>query len=167
LIGLGFLSLAVLRDPSSNHTPSHSSYQALESFLRSGNWTAADQETVNLILQNVGKPSLISLVPDDVNQVPCEVLSDIDRLWVQNSKGKFGFSVQKRVFLDIEKLAPTLGRNATLSAFNTQVGWNSNEIWGSGSRPITSGEFPTGHFPKTSFRVGFSSLIQKLSACQF
>jgi uncharacterized caspase-like protein len=167
LIGLGFLSLAVFRDIPGNHTPSQSNYLALESVLKSGNWIAADQETVNLILQNIGKPSLISLAPGDVNQVPCEVLSDIDRLWVQNSAGKFGFSVQKRVFSDVEKFAPTLDRNTILSAFNMQVGWDSNEIWGLDPRPSTLGELPVGHFPKTSFRVGFSNFIQKLSACQF
>ncbi|MFQ3627477.1 MAG: GUN4 domain-containing protein [Cyanobacteriota bacterium] len=171
LIGLSFIFLAVFRDTSSSRLPSRSSYSALrysalESVLKSGNWVAADQETVNLILQNIGKPSLISLVPGDINQVPCEVLSEIDRLWVQNSAGKFGFSVQKRVFLDIEKLTPTLDRNTILSAFSTQVGWNSNEIWGSDLRPIAPGELPSGHFPKTSFRVGFLSFIQKLSTCR-
>jgi hypothetical protein len=163
LVGLSFLGLTVFRDIPRNRTSPQSNYLALESVLKSGDWIAADQETVNLILQNIGKPSLISLVPGDVNQVPCEVLGDIDRLWMQNSAGKFGFSVQKRVFSDIEKFAPTLDRNAILSAFNTQVGWSSNEIWGADSRPIAPGELPAGHFPKTSFRVGFSSFIQKLS----
>lgn len=167
LIGLSFLGLVVFRSTPGNRIRFQSNYPTLESVLRSGNWIAADQETVNLILQNIGKPSLISLAPEDINQVSCEVLSDIDRLWVQNSAGKFGFSVQKRVFSDIEKLAPTLNQNTILSAFKTQVGWDSNEIWGSYLRPTAPRELPAGHFPKTSFRVGFSNFIQKLSTCQF
>ncbi|MBP0016279.1 MAG: GUN4 domain-containing protein [Cyanobacteria bacterium SBLK] len=33
-----------------------------------------------------------------IDNFPCEDLREIDQLWIHYSKGRFGFSVQKRIY---------------------------------------------------------------------
>ena len=75
-------------------------YQQLETFLKNGQWKEADQETDRLMLQIVGNETDQWLSAADIENFPCEDLRTIDKLWVDYSKGKFGFSVQKKVWMD-------------------------------------------------------------------
>lgn len=38
--------------------------------------------------------------PDELPNSPCEPLRAIDGLWVKHSGGRFGFSVQKKMYLE-------------------------------------------------------------------
>ncbi|WP_232251506.1 GUN4 domain-containing protein [Oscillatoria acuminata] len=75
-----------------------SRYQKLQQFLASGKWREADEETRRVMLQVAGREKERWLNLDDINQFPCEDLRQIDGLWVQYSNGRFGFSVQKRIW---------------------------------------------------------------------
>ena len=52
--------------------------------------------------------------PDDIDNLPCEDLLTIDRLWVKYSGGKFGFRVQKQIYESV---------NEDYGKFCSQVGW--------------------------------------------
>jgi predicted NACHT family NTPase len=88
-------------------TVENSLYQQLESYLKNSQWREADKETDRLMLQIVGKEATGRWLSadqwfsiEDIENFPCKHLRAIDKLWVDYSQGKFGFSVQKKVWMD-------------------------------------------------------------------
>lgn len=84
--------------------PVISRYSELEPLLQANNWKAADEETsfrikaVSKTLMSDGKtnPTLSSF-----SHLPCADFQAIDRLWVKYSSDRFGFSVQRRIYENI------------------------------------------------------------------
>ena len=69
-------------------------YRKLRDLLKAGKWKEADEETYQVMKQDL---------KDDWSEetslnFPCQDLQTIDRLWVKYSDGKFGFSVQKEIY---------------------------------------------------------------------
>ena len=106
-------------------------YRKLRDLLAAGKWNEADQET-SLVMSAVvrGKKYYglyLELYIDDIENFPCEDLRTIDQLWVKYSNGRFGFSVQKKIY-------HSLGGTKTLSlkiwqAFCDTVGWRKEGKW--------------------------------------
>jgi serine/threonine protein kinase len=89
-------------------------YAKLQHLLATGKWQKADEET-HLIMcaaapKSLGKYLLIG----DLEKLPLEDLEIIDRLWLQYSQGKFGFSVQSAIYQQVDQDYPS---------FCAQVGW--------------------------------------------
>jgi hypothetical protein len=111
---------------------------------------------------------------------PCEVLSKIDQLWINNSGGKFGFSVQKQIYLNC-KANPFVKSGKTWDCFGDQVGWRvkgTQENWVAYQSVTFNSSAPKGHLPflpkgKGFFgiddnvpgEVGWAFLLQKLENC--
>jgi energy-coupling factor transporter ATP-binding protein EcfA2 len=76
-------------------------YHQLAYYLAAGKWEEADEESYQVMLRVRGREFEEFLTVNDIRQFPSEDLWVIDLLWVQYSNGKFGFSVQKRIWLDI------------------------------------------------------------------
>ena len=74
------------------------------------------------MLQIVGKEADQWLSLEDIENFPCEELRAIDKLWVDYSKGKFGFFVQKKVWMEC---GGVLGKYDydVYKKFADQVGW--------------------------------------------
>jgi hypothetical protein len=106
----------------------NSLYQELETYLKNGQWREADQETNYLMLQIAGKEADQSLEVEDIENFSCEDLRTIDKLWVDYSKGKFGFSVQKKVWMDCGGI-PGEYDWKVYEKFADQVGWRRSEYW--------------------------------------
>jgi len=109
-------------------TVENSLYQQLEIFLKNGQWKEADQETTRLMLQIVGKEADQWLDVKDVQNFPCEDLRTLDKLWVDNSGGKFGFSVQKKVWMDCGGVPGEYDYDVH-KKFADQVGWRRSGKW--------------------------------------
>ena len=109
-------------------TVENSLYQQLEAFLKNGQWREADQETSRLMLQIVGKEADQQLSVEDIQNFPCEDLRAIDKLWVDYSKGKFGFSVQKKVWMACGGV-PGQHDYDVYEKFADQVGWRRSRDW--------------------------------------
>ncbi|MEA5537105.1 GUN4 domain-containing protein [Crocosphaera sp. XPORK-15E] len=75
-------------------------YSKLEDLLAAKKWREADEETVIVMLQAANKVEQVWLDYEDIENIPCEDLQAIDQLWVKYSNGKFGFSVQKKIYID-------------------------------------------------------------------
>ncbi len=73
-------------------------YGKLRDLLSAGKWKEADLETANVMLEVSGKTDKEELTPDDAIKFPCSVINLIDQLWNNYSNGRFGFSVQKKVY---------------------------------------------------------------------
>ena len=77
-----------------------SRYQKLEDYLKNGHWQDADEETYRLMITTMGKEVGQGFSTDDLRNFPCDELKTIDRLWLKYSDGKFGFSIQKDLYLN-------------------------------------------------------------------
>ncbi|ARV59806.1 hypothetical protein BZZ01_15265 [Nostocales cyanobacterium HT-58-2] len=94
-------------------------YRRLRNLLTAGEWKEADQETFAVMLKATGGKSLWDF--DPINNFPCTDLRTIDQLWVKYSDGRFGLSVQKRIWESVGKDSPT--RRELLEYFGVRVGW--------------------------------------------
>jgi serine/threonine protein kinase len=124
-------------------------YSYLRELLSVGEWKEADEETAQVILKAIKNRNL-QLSKNDIEKFPCTDLRTIDQLWLKYSKGRFGFSVQKRIY-------ETVGKNYLL--FGERVGWRSKDVL-AGNRWIMAMELrystnaPEGHLPVVFGNLG-------------
>ncbi|MEM6839139.1 MAG: GUN4 domain-containing protein, partial [Cyanobacteria bacterium P01_C01_bin.120] len=101
-----------------------SRYQQLEAYLQQGQWEAADEETYRLMITAVGKEAGQGFTRDELLNFPCDELLAIDGLWVKHSQGKFGFSVQKNLYINqCGGIADGKYDKKAFSKFINMVGW--------------------------------------------
>jgi hypothetical protein len=83
----------------------------------------ADEQTRKLVLQAANR-SESWLRYEDIQYLACEDLFIIDRLWTIYSQGRFGFSVQKRIW---ESLGAKKSDRGRCKEFSDRVGWHEQE----------------------------------------
>ncbi|UCJ13810.1 MAG: GUN4 domain-containing protein [Phormidium sp. PBR-2020] len=96
-------------------------YYKLRDLLAAKCWGDADQETAERMCEVMGRAEEGWLRVEDIEQFPCKDLKIIDTLWVHYSQGEFGFSVQKKIW--IECGSPT-SYNDDWFRFCDRVGWS-------------------------------------------
>lgn len=107
-----------------------SKYQTLEALLKAQQWREADEETYRLMITTVGKEEGQWFDREDLLNFPCTDLKAIDGLWVKYSQGKFGFSVQKKIYLDCgAKLDGQYPVDKIWESFGDRVGWRGQGEW--------------------------------------
>ncbi|PZU99850.1 MAG: hypothetical protein DCE90_00695 [Pseudanabaena sp.] len=102
-----------------------SKYQKLDDFLSSQKWREADYLTREIILNVANRTSQGSLDKASIKAVPSEDLQAIDHLWVHHSKSKFGFSVQKTLWIDCGGMIGVYDYTV-FKKFAAKVGWYSH-----------------------------------------
>ena len=118
-------------------------YRNLEDLLKRQQWKQADEETANLV-RKVTNRVKDWLRDEDIQKFPCDDLQTIDQLWVHYSNGKFGFSVQGQIYLEIGGMEEYNERNWDI--FGSLVGWQKNNSWN--WQDINySLQAPQGHLP--------------------
>ncbi|MDJ0601500.1 MAG: GUN4 domain-containing protein [Crocosphaera sp.] len=101
-------------------------YTKLRDLLAAGKWKEADEETDHVMLQVMGKDYWVDVTGSNIDNLPCDDLRTIDQLWVHYSKGKFGFSVQKKIYVD--ELGGTRDYNEDIwHQFCNHVGWRKED----------------------------------------
>ncbi|NMF59817.1 GUN4 domain-containing protein [Pseudanabaena yagii] len=75
-------------------------YRELEKLLKAKEWRKADELTAKHMLKVANRESQGYLDEASINAFPCEDLRTIDQLWVHYSSSKFGFSIQKKLWLE-------------------------------------------------------------------
>jgi hypothetical protein len=109
-------------------------FQKLEALLKAGKWRDADLETWNLMLK-LTKRELTKreqerwLRLEDVKNFPKQELRKMDQLWVKYSNGKFGFSVQKQIWLELGGKLDGESDWDTFTKLGLRVGWKKNYEW--------------------------------------
>jgi serine/threonine protein kinase len=76
-------------------------YKKLRDLLAAKKWLEADQETAAVILKVSRGGKEGSLKPEHLEKFPSQDLQTIDKLWGKYSNGRFGFSVQKRIWQSV------------------------------------------------------------------
>lgn len=119
-------------------------YQDLEALLAQEQFEAADRLTIQKMCELAGDGALKRkwLYFSEVDQFPKTDLQSIDRLWRIYSDDKFGFSVQREMWLGVgqnwEKLWP-------------KMGWKNGRIWTRYPQGFTWNlSAPKGHLPLTN-----------------
>ena len=118
LAGAGVYALQLSQKPS---------YAQLETYLQNKQWKEADQESDRLLLDIAGEDS--ALDARSIANFPCQALGKIDRLWTDNSQGRFGFTPQKQAYLETGN---QIGKytESTYEAFGDRVDWRPfNSSW--------------------------------------
>ncbi|WP_153038554.1 caspase, EACC1-associated type [Nodularia spumigena] len=103
-------------------------YTRLRDLLKAGQWKEADQETLKVMLKAVGRENEGWLDIDSIEKFPCTDLRTIDQLWVKYSNGRFGFSVQKRVWESVG--GNPKADDETWCKFGDRVGWRKEFMLG-------------------------------------
>ena len=124
-------------------------FEKLEGLLKAGKWQDADEETWELMLKLTKREREGWLRLEDVKNFPRQELRKIDQLWVKYSNGKFGFSVQKQIWLDLGgKLdGKPDGDTYVYVKLGYSVGWRKNNDWLLYKDYTFSTNAPKGHLP--------------------
>jgi GUN4-like/ARM-like repeat domain, GUN4-N terminal len=116
-------------------------YSELQTLLVKQDFEAADRLTVQKMCEVAGPTALQRkwLYFTDIENFPVTDLQTINNLWLIYSEGKFGFSVQKDIWLGCGKNWDNLW---------TKIGWKSGNNWTRYPGSFTwSLEAPKGHLP--------------------
>ncbi len=120
-------------------------YINLQNLLAAKKWKEADQETARVMLKVAGREKEGWLDISSIDNFPCEDLRTIDQLWVKYSNGRFGFSVQKRIY---QSLGGTREYNQEVwSKYGDKVGWRKNNSWLYYNDLTFSEKAPEAHLP--------------------
>lgn len=122
-------------------------YTKLRDLLKAGNWKEADKETYEVMIKAVGKKSGEWFTDNELLNFPCQDLRTIDQLWVKYSEGRFGFSVQKEIYLSVGGKADGEYHRDAWEKFGNKVGWRENEGWIDYSQVKFSTSAVDGHLP--------------------
>jgi GUN4-like len=138
-----------------------SRYTRLEALLKAGEWEAADRETDKVMLQVAGQDERGFLMPDDLQEFPCEDLLVIDQLWFKASGGHFGFSVQKKIW---QECGSPMSTGKDWDRFCAKVGWKVRDKYVNySSLHKNTSLSPVGELPgiESRFLVICSSLFSR------
>lgn len=150
-------------------------YQKLQDLLAANQWEEADQETKLMMLKVANIEPQAKFAPEDFQNLSCEYLRGIDKLWLKYSKGHFGFTVQKRLF---EKVGgkPGVDDYKSYCRFGEEVGWLVKNHWLCERDLKFSLNAPRGHLPVAPFlplirgirskRLYFCDFLSRLETCQ-
>jgi len=145
-------------------------YSKLDSCLQARRWKEADEETEKMIFKLLGRERVERpseninlservdkirafynncLSGEDIEILPGTELRNINKLWVEHSKGRFGFSVQKRIWESIVRTEPepTIFHGRGCKEFDERVGWYVKGDWIYYSDIKYSLTAPPGHLP--------------------
>jgi hypothetical protein len=121
-------------------------YSQLRELLVAGQWKEADLETAKIILEVAKRKKFGWLRAKDIENFPCSDLRIINNLWLNISQGKFGFSVQRNIWLSVGGKPGEFDGNCFLE-FGNRVGWRVNDDWLKYDALSFSLDAPIGHLP--------------------
>jgi hypothetical protein len=128
----------------------------LRQFLEAGWWEEADVLTNALMLKVVGRSRDDWIRDDELENFPCSVLLDIDGMWIQYSKGRFGFSVQKAIWNALGGLGTHPKADGDMEReFGDRVGWRKSEVWISYHDYTFDLSAAPGHLPRRLYNHSF------------
>ncbi|MGF1588320.1 MAG: GUN4 N-terminal ARM-like repeat domain-containing protein [Pleurocapsa sp.] len=116
-------------------------YQPLQQLLAQQDFQGADVVTLQKMCELAGTAAIERkwIYFTEVVSFPTVDLQTLDRLWLMSSEGKFGFSVQRRIWLSLGKDFAKLWNKINWKSGNTWTRYPKEFIW-----DLTA---PQGHLP--------------------
>jgi hypothetical protein len=107
------------------------SCEKLKKLLELGKLKDADNETKRLLLELASREKEGWLRPEDVKEFSPQPLSAIDQLWTKHSNGRFGFSVQSKIWrsLGCNSSASLSTQTISENKFGQSVHWRVGSMW--------------------------------------
>jgi len=120
-------------------------YTRLRDLLAAGKWKEADMETLKVMLKATRREKEYYFTRESLDNFPCDDLRTIDQLWVEYSQGHFGFSVQKKIWLEVGRKDD----NKAIGKLGYYVGWRDEHwhIWLRYEDLTFNMQAPSGHLP--------------------
>lgn len=120
-------------------------YTQLRDLLAAGKWEEADAETAEVMIAVAKWEKEDGLDVEHLDKFPCEDLRTIDQLWLKYSQGRFGFSVQKKIY---QNLGGTRNYNDDIwCKFGDAIGWRKRGEWSYYSDITFDKQAPKAHLP--------------------
>lgn len=116
-------------------------YSPLQQLLAQQDFQAADVMTLQKLCELAGEAAIQRkwLYFTEVKNFPVTDLQTLDRLWLLHSEGKFGFSVQRKIWLSV-------GRD--FARLWDKIGWKTDNNWTRYPKEfIWDLNAPQGHLP--------------------
>lgn len=132
-------------------------FDKLEELLDARSWKEADSYTARLLLELTGCLEQGWLEESHIKELKSDSLRTIDRLWLNASDNRFGFSKQLQIFI---AGGGTLEKSMyTLLAFYNEIGWSKNNqiLYYDELTFALTPNTPVGHLPgilHTGFKYG-------------
>jgi hypothetical protein len=104
-------------------------YTKLSDLLFAKKWKEADDETTKLMLKCANREKERYLDEDSCRNFSQEELRIIDQLWLKYSQNRFGFSVQKKIWVDNGGKLDGSYDSDTYRKLGDKVGWRKGELW--------------------------------------
>ncbi|EAW34476.1 GUN4 domain-containing protein [Lyngbya sp. PCC 8106] len=166
--------------------PGRNYYSKLIELLKAKKWKEADEETAKIMLKVANREQQGWLNNQSIEDFPCAHLRTIDQLWLQYSAGKFGFTVQKEIYIETGNKLSQYDKKA-FDRFGDVIGWRKENVikkgWFAWELNYDNLNFsqsaPRGHLPAVAMqplikrffqgeRIGtfFSTLVQRLDVCK-
>jgi serine/threonine protein kinase len=145
-------------------------YTTLRDLLKTEQWKRADQETSRIFCQLTPWNRDGYLTIEDIQQLPCTDLITIDKLWNTASRGFYGFSVQKEIYINCGgSLSDKYPGDRVWHKFCQQIGWRINHRWLlyknlNFRHPKHHGHFPRGRLGKRKWQR-FFAIISRFAKC--
>jgi eukaryotic-like serine/threonine-protein kinase len=142
-------------------------YSKLQQLLANKNWPDADLLTWNLMKKAPNPEEEGCLTDDDCKNFPREDLKIMDDLWVKYSEGKFGFSVQKEIFIKCGGVQGEVPSYDIYCKFADAIGWRKDGSWLdydeiTYNTNATSGHLPLGFLGRGLGYVGYPFLLSNI-----
>ncbi len=151
----------------------------LRQLLEKHEWEEADRETSNILIQAARPENRDWLQEEDIQNISCDILLKIDKLWREHSDDCFGLSIQKGIWEEAKQ--QSTDNFSAEKEFGKQVHWYGEEkrdqwlwrfeinpLWGINQR--IKGYLPTPpptREHKDAIKVWvIDALAQKLSECE-
>lgn len=132
-------------------------YEPLQKLLAEQKFQAADQLTLQKLCELASSTAVQRkwLYFTEISQFPAADLQTINRLWLAHSEGKFGFSIQRQIWLGV-------GKN--WDAFWPKIGWKTGNNWTRYPQEFTWDlTAPRGHLPLSNQLRGVRVISSLLS----
>jgi hypothetical protein len=137
-------SAPIVEDDLSSERFGANYYVQLRDLLKAGKWKEADRETAARMCEVMDRQEDGWLSKEDIQFFPHQDLKNINQLWVNYSDGKFGFSVQKKIYLECgAKLDGKYPGDDIWSNFANQIGWGIGLNKGDYFNTRWTGHLPT------------------------
>jgi hypothetical protein len=133
------------------------SYNSLQNLLVDQDFQAADLLTIQKMCEVAGSQAVNRkwLYFTEVESFPIQDLRTINQLWVVHSEGKFGFSVQREIWL---------GLNKNWTNLWPKIGWKDGNNWTRYPHEFTWNlSAPRGHLPLSNQLRGVRVMSSLLS----
>jgi hypothetical protein len=139
------------------HSERNIDYKALQHLLAAQNFQEADRITLLKLCELAGESALARkwLYFSEVENFPTADLQTINNLWLMHSEGKFGFSVQREIWLSQGK---------DFNKVWAKIAWKTNNRWTRYPNEfIWDLSAPRGHLPLSNQLRGSRAIASLLS----